>query len=87
MTAEKVKRLKSIFRGYRRMTPKLRAELKRMGFTMETGGKHLILHYGKRKTVISITASDRRTGQNSAAQLARMMKESRRPDSYSGMEY
>ena len=82
------KRLKEIFRGYKRMTPKLKSELEGMGLSVETGGKHVILRCGRRKTSLSISSSDRRSGLNITAQLIKLMQQQDRPspDRSDGME-
>lgn len=79
MTDATKNRLKTIFREYRRMTPKLRSELRKMGFTVENGGKHIIIRYDTEKTALSMTSSDKRSGLNMAMQLARIKKEHDRP--------
>ena len=75
MTDETRSHLKAIFRQYRRMTPGLKSELEKMGFIVETGGKHIKIRYGPKKAALSVTPSDYRTGLNTAMQLSRMLRE------------
>ena len=71
MTDAMKRRLKAMFRGYRRMTPELKSELEGMGFIVENGGKHIRIRYGPNKMTLSMTPSDYRTGLNTAMQLSR----------------
>ena len=79
MTDATKSHLKAIFRGYRRMTPGLKSELEKMGFIVENGGKHIRIRYGPKKTALSMTPSDYRTGLNTAMQLSRMLREPEHP--------
>lgn len=68
--------LQRILTGYTTMTPKIRSELKALGFTVEEGGKHYKLTYGgdgRYVCILPASGSDWRGGSNSASQFAKKL--------------
>ncbi|MCD8347408.1 MAG: hypothetical protein LUD16_05530 [Lachnospiraceae bacterium] len=68
--------IKNLFRDYKTMSGTLRQELQKFGFTITEDGKHYRLtYYGDDRyhTTVSKTASDRRSGMNTAADIVRVM--------------
>ncbi len=67
-TKEKRMKLKSIFKGYKRMTPKIERGLKQMGINVVRQRKHVILNIPNGNEsgvmVLSTTGGDDRTGLN-----------------------
>ncbi|WP_298588916.1 hypothetical protein [uncultured Selenomonas sp.] len=64
--------LKRTFKGYTRITRKIRQELSGMGFVLEIGKTHAKVYYGVDRShfvTISKTASDWRTGLNICSQI------------------
>ena len=54
--------IKDTLRGYRTMTSTIRRKLKKIGFSIDEGGRHYKLRYDNKIFILSKTASDRRTG-------------------------
>lgn len=66
--------IKALLRGYRSMTPEIRGSLVQMGFTFSEEGKHIKLTYrgdGRYTFILSKSASDHRTGLNTAGEISR----------------
>ena len=76
LSDERKQLIKSLFKGYRTLTGAMRLELQRLGFEIKEDGKHykLVYHGDQRYMVtISKTASDSRTGNNTAALMNKLM--------------
>ena len=74
-------KLKKLFRGYRTMTPKLEAQLKKLGFCIIRRKRHVILSYEKDGVkpvhiTVSSTSSDRRAGLNMASTIVLLLASS-----------
>ena len=68
--------LKSILRGYSRMTDKIERGLKALGFTVTKDGGHYKLRYhndGRYTGTLAATPSDHRTWENTAGDIIRKM--------------
>lgn len=68
--------LKQLFKGYRTLTPAIRAGLKELGITITGDGKHYRLtYYGdeRYKDTMSKTGSDSREGLNKVKQILNKM--------------
>ena len=74
MSGEKRERIKNLLRGYRTMTSVIRQELYDLGFEISEEGRHYkLVYYGDSRYTLTMacTASDNRSGQNAAAEIAR----------------
>ncbi len=70
-------KIKELFRGYRHMTRSIRQGLYNLGFRVKIGRKHIKIYYGNNQTkpfIVSVSASDHRSGLNIARQLASVWK-------------
>lgn len=56
-------KLKSLFRSYRKMTPKINRGLISLGITTERRRNHIILNVNGNSVSIGSTVSDRRVGK------------------------
>ena len=64
--------LKSIFRGYKRLTKKINHELSALGIKVVVGKTHIKIYYmnnASKYVTVSKTSSDWRTGLNVCTQL------------------
>ena len=68
--------IKRLFKGYNSMSTTIRQELMDMGFTISDDGKHYKIRMNddsRYLVTISKTASDHKTGENTAATIIRQM--------------
>lgn len=73
---ERKREIKKLFRGYTNMTTGIRQRLTELGFTITEDGKHYKVRYNNDTrflATISKTASDHRTGENSASAICKEM--------------
>ena len=74
--AERIKRIKELFKGYKTMSSAMRKELEAMGMEITEDGIHYkVKYYGDDRyyTSIAKSASDHREGDNSAHQIIKGM--------------
>lgn len=72
----RVEQIKHLLKGYDKMSKTLRQELIDYGFTFSDDGKHCkLVYFGDRRywTTLAKTASDHKSGSNSAADIIRTM--------------
>ncbi len=62
-TKEMKKKLKVLFRAYRRMTPNIERSLHELGITTSRHKNHIVLNVQNRSVPIGCTVSDRRVGK------------------------
>ena len=75
-TTNRREQLKKLLRDYRVISAKIQSELKSMGFTVTTEGKHikLVFHGDDRYTfTLPKSGSDHRGGLNAASDIARLL--------------
>ena len=73
---ERRKKIKGIFGRFDCMSPKVRSEMKKLGFSIIEDGKHYKLVYNEDErymTTLSKTSSDKRAGKNAQANILRDM--------------
>lgn len=71
---EKRKTIKSLFRGYRKMSSAMEIELIAMGFRVEKTKRHIKLYYNTQLFIVPSTASDSRSGMNTASIICRAIQ-------------
>lgn len=74
LTEERRKKIKSIFRGYTRLTSAMRQELQELGFEIQEDGKHYkFIPNGDARYMVTIarTPSDNRAGDNNASTISK----------------
>lgn len=69
---QKHEEVKRIFKGYKNVTPRMKRDLEKLGFTLTEDGKHYKLTYGNGRYTTSLakTPSDNRTGGNIASDIS-----------------
>lgn len=68
---EKKKAIKTMFRGYRKMSASMEVQLIELGFKVEKTKRHIKLYYNSQLFIVPSTASDSRSGMNTASIICR----------------
>lgn len=73
-------KLKRIFKGRQTITPRMKAQLESLGFSVLRKKKHIVIAYGKRQFSVSKTPSDYRSGLNLVTTIIRTVRQDGRKE-------